>query len=548
MPSAQPAPPPPAAMPPSMSPQPAASPIAQSAPTVPPAPSVPAPAGQGVAAPMQPPAAQASAVPVQQSAAQQPAEQQAPPAAEAASPPAPAPSAAAQAAAASQLVSPQPVTPQPAAQQAAAAPVAAQAAQLVAPQSAPAAAPSMQSPAAAVTPALPPSGASAALAAADKPAEAPAPHAPMAPRNIAPGAIGVELGRDGANLKVSFPFKTAVPLAVFHRADMLWVVFDSKTDMDLSALDNEPTRTIRGYTFTHTDDADIVRLKLDRPHLSSVSADGAVWTLEIGDSVLEPPHALEVTRNIIVPNRSSASIGFDEPQHLHRLTDPEVGDKLLVVTGFAPERGFINTQEFIEFRALASTQGVVIEPLADDLDRQSRRRQGRDRTSGRSDLVAGAADLAARPQCAAVDVRFADLGLRPRRVLYRSAGKSDQCRCSGAGKQAHDAAARSGALLSRPRHVSGSQGRARRRADRRQAGVGERFGHRAARYRRSHDGSARRRAARICPIPPSATSTTRRCGGRWLLRSRASGRGRARVSRAWKRRSRRCRSNCSASR
>ena len=386
MPSAQPAPPPSMSPPvsPSISPQPAAPPIAQSVPAVPPAPQqpaspvaqsappappVPAPAGQGVAAPMQPPAAQAAPVPAEQSAAPQPAAQQSavPPAAEAASQSAPTPSAAAQATAASQ-----PVSPQPAAQQAAAAPVAAQAAQLVAPQSAPAAAPSMQSPAAAVAPAPPPSSASAAaLAAADAvsnmPADAPAPHATIAPRNIAPGAIGVELGRDGANLKVSFPFKTAVPLAVFHRADMLWVVFDSKTNMDLSALDNELTRTIRSYTFTHTEDADIVRLKLDRPHLSSVSADGAVWTLEIGDSVLEPPHALEITRNIIVPNRSNASISFEEPQHVHRLTDPELGDKLLVVTGFAPERGFINTQEFIEFRALASTQGVVIEPLADDI-------------------------------------------------------------------------------------------------------------------------------------------------------------------------------------
>jgi len=243
----------------------------------------------------------------------------------------------------------------------------------VTPQSAPPAAAPMQSPVAAAAPASAPSGASAnALAAADavsnRPAEPPAPHATTAPRNIAPGAIGVELGRDGANLKVSFPFKTAVPVAVFHRADMLWAVFDSKTNMDLSALDNEPTRTIRSYTLTHTDDADIVRLKLDRPHLSSVSADGAVWTLEIGDSVLEPPHALEVTRNILVSNRSNASIAFDEPQHVHRLTDPELGDRLLVVTGFAPERGFINTQEFIEFRALASTQGVVIEPLADDVD------------------------------------------------------------------------------------------------------------------------------------------------------------------------------------
>jgi tetratricopeptide (TPR) repeat protein len=33
-----------------------------------------------------------------------------------------------------------------------------------------------------------------------------------------------------------------------------------------------------------------------------------------------------------------------------------------------PVRGFVNTQDFVEFRALASTQGVAVEPLADDLD------------------------------------------------------------------------------------------------------------------------------------------------------------------------------------
>ena len=211
-------------------------------------------------------------------------------------------------------------------------------------------------------PAAPP----AAAAAADKSADAPAPRT-AAPRNLAPGAIGVELSRDGANLKRSFPFKTAVPTAVFHRADVLWLVFDSTANLDLSALDNEPSRTIRGYTLTRADDADIVRLKLDRPHLASVAADGAMWTLQIADSVLEPPHALEITRNMMSPNRSSVSIGFDEPQHLHRLADPEVGDKLLVATGYAPARGFIDTQDFIEFRVLASTQGVVIEPIADDV-------------------------------------------------------------------------------------------------------------------------------------------------------------------------------------
>ena len=60
-------------------------------------------------------------------------------------------------------------------------------------------------------------------------------------------------------------------------------------------------------------------------------------------------------------------IPFEEPRQLHRLTDPDVGDTLLVVTALGPARGFLKAQDFVEFRALASTHGVVIQPLADDL-------------------------------------------------------------------------------------------------------------------------------------------------------------------------------------
>ena len=166
---------------------------------------------------------------------------------------------------------------------------------------------------------------------------------------------------------MSFAFPAPVAAAVFHRADTLWIVFDAKADIDLSALDGEPSRTIRGYDFTHTADADVVRLKLDRPHLASVAADGATWTVDIGDAVLDPTRALDITRNLIGPNRSSVTIPLDEPAQLHRLADPEVGDTLAVVTALPPARGFIDEQDFVEFRALASTQGVVIQPLADDI-------------------------------------------------------------------------------------------------------------------------------------------------------------------------------------
>ena len=154
---------------------------------------------------------------------------------------------------------------------------------------------------------------------------------------------------------------------MFHRADTLWIVFDSKSAIDLTALDGEPSRTVRGAEFVREGDAVVVRLRLDHPHLSSVVTEGQGWTVTIGDNVADPTRALDITRNLIGPNRASVTIIFDEPHQLHRIRDPEAGDDLLVVTGFAPARGFINEQDFVEFRALASTQGVVIEPLADDI-------------------------------------------------------------------------------------------------------------------------------------------------------------------------------------
>jgi hypothetical protein len=180
--------------------------------------------------------------------------------------------------------------------------------------------------------------------------------------------IAVDLSRQGVNLKLSFPFLAPTAAAVFQRADTLWIVFDAKVDINLSALEGEATRTIRGAELTRAPDATIVRIRLDRPRIESVDTEGAVWAVTIGDAVLDPPRALELTRNIVGHNRSTVTVNLDKPQRLHRFADPEVGDQLFVVTALAPIRGFLNPQTFVEFRALGSAQGVAIEPLADDVE------------------------------------------------------------------------------------------------------------------------------------------------------------------------------------
>ena len=72
------------------------------------------------------------------------------------------------------------------------------------------------------------------------------------------------------------------------RADTLWVVFDTKFSIDVSALDGEASRTIRGAEFIRAADAAVVRIRLDHPHLSSISTEGAGWAITIGDTVFDP--------------------------------------------------------------------------------------------------------------------------------------------------------------------------------------------------------------------------------------------------------------------
>ncbi|MDE1972644.1 MAG: tetratricopeptide repeat protein, partial [Hyphomicrobiales bacterium] len=179
--------------------------------------------------------------------------------------------------------------------------------------------------------------------------------------------FAVEMTRQGANLKLSFPFMQPTAAAVFNRADTLWIVFDSTSAIDLSALEGEASRTIRAAQLSQDGGADVVRIRLDHPHLSSIAPDGQGWIVTIGDTIADPIHALDIARNMIGPSRASVTIPFDGPQHVHRLHDLEAGDDLLVVTGFAPARGLINEQDFIEFRALASSQGIAVEPIADDV-------------------------------------------------------------------------------------------------------------------------------------------------------------------------------------
>jgi tetratricopeptide (TPR) repeat protein len=200
-------------------------------------------------------------------------------------------------------------------------------------------------------------------------AKEPAPAPPLSA--AAPGkgrAVAAEVHRERDGLRLVFPFAEPVPAAMFRRADTLWLVFDTKTSVDVGALAGDPSKTIRSATAAAADGAQVVRIKLERPRLIGVEQQGAGWTVTVGDAKRGATRPLQVHRSVIGPGRTGIAIAFDKPGRQHRLNDPETGDTLLVVTGLGPVRGLPKGQDFVELRTLATAQGLAIVPVADDLE------------------------------------------------------------------------------------------------------------------------------------------------------------------------------------
>ena len=204
----------------------------------------------------------------------------------------------------------------------------------------------------------------------DPPATIPAREAqqtkPASPADPAAPVV-VEVRRQGDAVRLTFPFVVPTPAAVYRRADTITLVFDSQAPIDINMIAAQSGRTIRAASVTRSRQGQVIQLKLERPRLASIGAEGLAWSVVVGDVMLEPTQPLSVVRLVQAGGRAAATIPFDHPGQLHRIADEDVGDTLLVVTALGPARGFLKPQEFVEFGTLVSTHGVVIQPRADDL-------------------------------------------------------------------------------------------------------------------------------------------------------------------------------------
>ncbi|MBV1886842.1 MAG: tetratricopeptide repeat protein [Parvibaculaceae bacterium] len=184
---------------------------------------------------------------------------------------------------------------------------------------------------------------------------------------VSEGPVKVQVDVLGSSVRLTFPWAERVGAAVFQRAGKVWMVFDTTDEVDLSGIGQAARLLIGDPEIVPVDDATIVQFSPKERVLLTASEKGRSWIVTLGDVIVEPTRAITLNRGWAENGEAKVSLDLRGRGRVHWVRDPEVRDVLAIVTANGPGQGLVAPRNFVEFSAMATTQGLVFVQLADDL-------------------------------------------------------------------------------------------------------------------------------------------------------------------------------------
>ena len=182
------------------------------------------------------------------------------------------------------------------------------------------------------------------------------------------GVVAVEARRSNNDLTLNFPWAALPGVAVFRRAEALWIVFDAGADLDISEIHVAGSRHVgRAQAFSGPDFA-ALRITAAASTQADVRGLGSNWVVTLTESIDEPPLPVRLARDTGFNRPAVMRIGMNNARGARYIPDPVVGDHLWVVTADGEKRGIITPRRYAESQILPSSHGVAIEPFVDDLE------------------------------------------------------------------------------------------------------------------------------------------------------------------------------------
>ncbi len=163
-----------------------------------------------------------------------------------------------------------------------------------------------------------------------------------------------------------FDWDQPVGAAVFRRAGALWVVFDAPVNQEVTAPIGTDT-LIRDLEAIPVQRATALRMSTPDDVNPRVARDGLTWVLRLAEHPLAAQNSIEARAEVDENGEIRLFLPVPEPGDPIGITDPEVGDNLIVVPVIPLGHGVSRAYTYPQLRLLATAQGVVIQPFIDNL-------------------------------------------------------------------------------------------------------------------------------------------------------------------------------------
>jgi tetratricopeptide (TPR) repeat protein len=184
-----------------------------------------------------------------------------------------------------------------------------------------------------------------------------------------PGAlkVGISAADDSATLR--FPFNERTASAVFIRSGMLWIVFNKHVALDLSDFNNLPQTVIGKAEIFPAQQVTALRMPVESTVFPTIAKEEGKfeWAILLTPKSRLISNALKVELKTDPPVPPHVFIPALEMSESFEITDPQVGDTLVITPSFKLGEGLLYKREFIDFTLLETAQGIVVMKKADDV-------------------------------------------------------------------------------------------------------------------------------------------------------------------------------------
>ncbi|MGJ3258637.1 MAG: hypothetical protein ACFE0S_03450 [Rhodospirillales bacterium] len=190
-------------------------------------------------------------------------------------------------------------------------------------------------------------------------AQAPAGGAPT------PAQASATPGED--QLAFRFDFDEPVAAATFRRGGAIWIVFDKPMSVDTAALQVQAGEGAFEILQIPNENATVLRIRTSQRYNPAVKRDGLAWIIDFAPRQMAPQTGLEVKAQPDSPVGARVFVPVPEPGRPIAIADPNIGDNFVVVPVIPLGQAVGRPFRFPQFHIQVAAQGIVINPVIDDL-------------------------------------------------------------------------------------------------------------------------------------------------------------------------------------